>query len=314
MINVVKLFCFGLLTLIYGCLPGMGEWEITLYEQKIEGTSKAIYKYDAWGGRDSHEAGYAILDTTEIFKIPALNNISLDYLIEIPTENIIEVAVFDDVPYKEMKKMKETYFPIQLEEKEIQGIKIKTKHYQEKGYRQAGGGGLNYEFSDFRETKDSIYFYDLNYVIYKYNSRHRDSVKVKKGQDVNEQLLDIEIKKLIISELVNDSLILYKYSNFRETKDSICIYDLNYHTVMKQLLHRDSVKEKKGHVIIRQFKNKEIIEIEIKKLIFSEFVNDSLISKWRNVFKPKNKVKSTEFSDYGIFKEKITVPNNVYKK
>ena len=310
--NIVKIFCFGLLISLYGCLPGMGEWDITLYEQKIEGTSKAIYKYDAWGGRDSHKAGYAILDTTEIFNIQGLKNISLDYLIEIPTKNLVEAVRIDDFPYKEMEKMNETYIPTKFEEKEIQGINIKTKHYQEKGYRQVSSRGLSYEFSDFQETKDSIYFYDLNYVRYTFKSRHKDSMKIKKGQHTDKQIIDAEIKKLIFSELVNDSLISYKFSNFKEAKDSICIYDLNYITSKKHLARKDIIKVKKGNVIIRQNIDKQIIAIEIRNLIFSEFDNDSLISKKDNVFKPKYQLKSTEFSDYGIYKEKITVPNTVY--
>lgn len=52
------------------CGLGLGEWNISeLYAQKIEGTSKILYKYDAWGGRDSHASGYVILDSTEIFKV-----------------------------------------------------------------------------------------------------------------------------------------------------------------------------------------------------------------------------------------------------
>lgn len=290
----------------------MGEWDITLYEQKIEGTSKAIYKYDAWGGRDSHKAGYAILDTTEIFKIQGLKNISLDYLIEIPTKNLVEVVRIDDIPYKEMEKMNETYIPTKFEEKEIQGINIKTKHYQEKGYRQLNRIGLSYEFSDFKETKDSICFYDLNYVRYTFKSRHKDSMKIKKRQNTDKQIIDAEIKKSIFSELVNDSLVSYKFSNFKETKDSICIYDLNYHTSMKHLEYKDSLKVKKGHIIVRQDTKKQIIAIEIKSLIFSELVKDSLVSKGRYDLKPKNKMTSTRFSDYGIFMEKITVPNTVY--
>ena len=290
----------------------MGEWDITLYEQKIEGTSKAIYKYDPWGGRDSHKAGYAILDTTEIFKIQGLKNISLDYLIEIPTKNLVEVVRIDDIPYKEMEKMNETYIPTKFEEKEIQGINIKTKHYQEKGYRQLNSIGLSYEFSDFKETKDSICFYDLNYVRYTFKSRHKDSMKIKKRQNTDKQIIDAEIKKSIFSELVNDSLVSYKFSNFKETKDSICIYDLNYHTSMKHLEYKDSLKVKKGHIIVRQDTKKQIIAIEIKSLIFSELVKDSLVSKGRYDLKPKNKMTSTRFSDYGIFMEKITVPNTVY--
>lgn len=287
----------------------MGEWDITLYEQKIKGTSKAIYKYDAWGGRDSHSAGYVVLDTTELFQVPVVNNINLDYLIEIPTKNLIEVVVIDDVPYKEMQEMEETYFPIKLQERENQGIKIKTKHYQEKGYRQVSSRGFSYEFSDFKESNDSICFYDINYVRYTYKSKHKDSLKIKKRQNTDKQIIAAEIKKSISSELVNDSLIVYKFSDFKETKDSICIYDLNYHTSMKHLEHKDSLKVKKGHIIIRQDTKKQIIAIEINNLIFSELVKDSLVSKGRFDLKPKNKMKSSKFSDYGIFKEKITMPN-----
>jgi hypothetical protein len=308
--DIAKIFCFGLLISLYNC--GIGEWDITLYEQKIEGTSKAIYKYDAWRGRDSHKAGYTILDTNEVFKIHGIKSISLNYLLEIPTKNLIKVAVVDDVPYKEMEKTKETYISTKSAESETQGINIKTRYYQEKGYRKASSGHLNYKFSNFRETKDSICFYDLDYVYYNFKTHHKDSIKIKKEQNTNKQSIDIEIKKLIFSELVNDSLISYKFSNFREFKDSICIYDLNYNTSKKHLAHKDSIKVKKGNVIIRQNINKQIIAIEIRNLIFSEFDNDSLISKKHNVFKPKYQLESTEFSDYGIYKEKITVPNTVY--
>jgi hypothetical protein len=143
--------------------------------------------------------------------------------------------------------MKETFIPTKSKEAEIKGIKYKTKYYQEKGYRQASSRHLSYEFSDFRETKDSICFYDLNHV-----------------------------------------------------------------TSMVKLRHRDSLKVKKGYVIIRQDINEQIIAIEIKELIFSELINDSLISKARYDLTPKHKVKSNEFSNFGIFKEKITLPNTVY--
>jgi hypothetical protein len=55
------------------------------------------------------QAGYAILDTTKIFKIQGMKSIILDYFIEIPHKNLIEV-----VPYKEMQKTKETYTNLNL--------------------------------------------------------------------------------------------------------------------------------------------------------------------------------------------------------
>ncbi|PKG42826.1 hypothetical protein [Psychroflexus sp. MES1-P1E] len=59
-----------------------------------------------------------------------MKSIILDYFIEIPHKNLIEVVVIDDVPYKEMQKTKETYIPTKSKESEIQGINIKTKYYQ----------------------------------------------------------------------------------------------------------------------------------------------------------------------------------------
>ena len=43
---------------------------ILLYtHKKSKELQKILYKYDAWGGRDSHAYGYAVLDSTEIFSV-----------------------------------------------------------------------------------------------------------------------------------------------------------------------------------------------------------------------------------------------------
>ncbi len=234
------MFCLGNLFLNFSCLSGYGEWDITLYEQKIEGTSKAIYKCDAWGGRDSHKTGYTILDTTETFDVIGVKSFHLDYLLEIPTKDFIEIANVDDLPYAEMKKMVEVYTPVRLKEREISGIKMKTKFFQEKGYRSVNYRMLQYEFSNFQESKDSIVFYDLR-----------------------------DVKSMV------------------------------------KLKPIDSIKVKKGHVIIHQKENKEIFLIVIKSLEFSGTEKDSLISKFRLDLTPKNKISSSLFSDYGVFKQKI---------
>ncbi len=67
-----------------------GEWHVgELYSQRIEGTSKILYKYDAWGGRDSHASGFIILDSTETFEVNPNNDLQFVYLTEIPNKNYI---------------------------------------------------------------------------------------------------------------------------------------------------------------------------------------------------------------------------------
>ena len=227
----------------------MGEWDITLYEQKIEGTSKAIYKYDAWGGRDSHVAGFTVRDTAQKFTISGINKLQVSQLTGIPNKNLIQAFETVRVPFEERKNLVEVLVPIKTEKTEIEGLNLLTKYYQDKGFRKIKRKHFRYQFSDFKETRDSIIFYDLNDIISMDKSPHRDSVKVKKG-----------------------------------------------------------------HVILRTRENKGIVSIEAQNLILSTNGQDSLISNIRYDLTPKNRIELSEFTDYGVFKEKSTVPNKTYKK
>lgn len=74
----------------------IGEWNITeLYAQKIEGTSKIIYKYDAWGGRDSNANGFVIIDSTKKFKIDLNKELPFYHLSNIPTKKKIEGIIHE---------------------------------------------------------------------------------------------------------------------------------------------------------------------------------------------------------------------------
>ena len=80
---VFFIFLLGLCFTLTGC--GFGDWDIDeLYAQKIEGTSKLLYKYDAWGGIDANASGYVILDSTEIFQVNISKDLPFTYLLEIP--------------------------------------------------------------------------------------------------------------------------------------------------------------------------------------------------------------------------------------
>jgi len=224
-----------------GC--GLGEWDLSLYEQKIEGTSKALYKYDAWGGRDTHLFGYTILDTTQKFDIYKRNELSIHLLTEIPEKNLI--LAMETLPNK--KDELEIHVPIKTDQTKIGKISIKTDYYQSKGYSQKARGYVEMEFDSFIETRDSIFFYDLNEFTHM-NTGHLDSLKIKKGN----------------------------------------VY------------------------IARKALNDTILRISIDNLIISNDGRKSLISNVKYNLKPKYPIDISEFSNYGIFKSKNTMPNTVY--
>jgi len=223
---------------IYSC--GLDDWELTLYEQKIEGTSKAIYKYNAWGGRDSHLFGYTILDTTEIFDIYKRDELPIHLLTDIPNKTSIQTMEIVDYIKEELA----TYKPIKTNQIKKRGIHINTDYYQSTGYSHKSGGYEEMEFDRFIETRDSIFFYDLNEFTHM-NTGHKDSLKIKKG-------------------------------NVRISWDS---------------------------------SNNLIQRIHIENLIISHDGLKSLMSNVTYSLKPKYSTKINEFSDYGVFKLKNTMPN-----
>lgn len=239
---IAKIFYFGLFTTFFGC--GLGEWDITLYEQKIEGTSKAIYKYDAWGGRDSHVFGYAILDTTKEFTISGISELPIDKLNGIPNSKVIN-AIERNWPAEEIEL---SFEPMDSYDIKSNGMTISIIKYQRNGLREKTRGTFWYDYSNFKETRDSLEFYDL------YDSKTVHHTRI------------------------------------------------------------DTLKVRKGNVIIRQNENKEIIEIIIENLELSKDEKHSLLSDKTYFLKPKNTTKSDQFSDYGVFKEKSTVPNKIKKQ
>ncbi|MFT7037154.1 MAG: hypothetical protein ACJA2S_005697 [Cyclobacteriaceae bacterium] len=229
-----------LFTTFLGC--GDGNWDITLYEQKIEGTPKAIYKYDAWGGRDSHVFGYAILDTAKTFTISGISKLPIDKLNGIPNSKVIN-AIERNWPEEEAKL---SFEPMDSYEIKNNGMTISIIKYQRNGLEAKRGGGW-YDYSTFKETRDSLEFYDL------YDSKTIQHSRI------------------------------------------------------------DTLKVRKGNVIIRQDENKEIIEIIIENIELSKDGTNQLLANRTYFLKPKITTSSEQFSDYGIFKEKSKVPNTSYE-
>ncbi|SEH65537.1 hypothetical protein SAMN02927937_00709 [Paenimyroides aquimaris] len=230
---------------LYSCgFDKFGEWDISeVYAQKIEGTSKILYKYDAWGGRDSNANGFIILDSTETFKIDLNNALPFYNLSEIPNKSKIEGIKHEcyNSCSEEYYKTEPIFSPMKIDNFQFKGINIKNIVYQYRGISERNRGLRgDFVFEKFVETKDSIYFFNLKEEKY-VDNKHLDELKLKKGEVYLSENEAGEITKIVINQITLNP------------------------------------------------RNKDIIEVSTYFLT------------------SKNKIKSSDFSDRGIFKEiKIT--------
>ena len=87
-------FCLVLFSVIYGC--GMNDWKIEeLSVQKIDGSSKVIYYFSAWGGLDSNPHGFIVLDSTEEFTVDVNKILPIYYLSEIPSSEKLKAFLMN---------------------------------------------------------------------------------------------------------------------------------------------------------------------------------------------------------------------------
>lgn len=188
----------------YSCgFEKIGQWEISeLYAQKIEGTSKILYKYDAWGGRDSNANGFVILDSTETFKIDINKELPFYKLSDIPSKIKIEGIKHEcyNSCGEDYYKSIPNYKPMKIDRFKSDDINVESLIYQYRGYSEKDGGLERYVFDTFKETKDSLFFYNLNDVE-SMNGIHLNELKLKKGEVYIQQDEKGEIKKITIEEI-----------------------------------------------------------------------------------------------------------------
>ena len=193
-----------LLICLYSCgFEKLGQWDISeLYAQKIEGTSKILYKYDAWGGRDSNANGFVILDSTEIFKIDLKKELPFYKLSDIPNKNKIEGITHEcyNSCGEDYYKSKPNYKPMKIDKFQSNNINIENIIYQYRGYSEKDGGLERYVFEKFIETKDSLFFYNLDDVE-SMDGIHLDELRVKKGEVYLQQNENKEIQKIIVEQI-----------------------------------------------------------------------------------------------------------------
>jgi hypothetical protein len=206
-----------------GC--GFGDWNVNeLYVQKIEGTSKFLYKYDAWGGIDSYNAGYVILDSSETFEVNLQNDLPFYYLQEVPTKTSIKGVshICSDSCKENYNSATPVFIPIKKEESESHGIDIIHLIYQYKGFAERSGGFESFQFEEFKETRDSLWFYNLDEFEHG-NRKHLDSLKFKKlnvtiSQDESSNIIRIVIEDLIIDQPSNEIISNVTYHLTPKTK------------------------------------------------------------------------------------------------
>lgn len=204
--DIFKIFCFGLIISLSSC--GIGEWDVELYQQRIPNSSKVIYEYDAWGGRDSHTSGIVLMDSTEKFKVNSSRKLPISYFLALPNKNRIKSIELK----KAVNNDEITLDKIDSKKLNNSGIDIEVDYYEKySGYSNATCLLNEYEFESFKETNDSLFIYGLNEKFGK-NLKDKNSVSFQKG---NIKLITDEngkIFRVVIKELFKDNATKFKYT------------------------------------------------------------------------------------------------------
>jgi hypothetical protein len=175
---------------------GGDDWNTDLYVQRIPNSSKVIYDYDAWGGRDSHKFGIVIMDSTEAFEVNRVRNLPISYFTEVPNSSRIHA-----ISLQKADDDSTSLNPTEKQEVRVSDIHLEIDTYKEySGYSDAGCGLNEYQFQTFKETKDSLYVFGLQ-KIFGVNLEGRKNVGFQKGNiklitDSSGKLMRLEIKEL----------------------------------------------------------------------------------------------------------------------
>ncbi|AXG69526.1 hypothetical protein KORDIASMS9_01749 [Kordia sp. SMS9] len=123
-------------------------WDVELWEQKIENSNYSIYKFDAWGGRDSHVSGMKLLNAAEGFQqSDVMSGHQISYLTSIPSKHQIDGIFRDRI------RARETPIP------KIAGAINTIKSYEDFSGRNSECLYKAYTFQSFKEDRDHITFY-----------------------------------------------------------------------------------------------------------------------------------------------------------
>ncbi len=173
----------------------------TLHTQEIENSANLIYHYRAGSNyTDSYKVGYEILDKNEYFDIDEVERKSFRILSKLPTKDTIFV-----IGYKEGENSVPKYHSTEFEN--YKGMIVQTDYYQ---YNQSNSINYTYQFSNFKETKDSLFIYGIEG---KYLSifGNKNEIGFYKGnieliEDKTGMVKQIEIHKFLVRKYDNSIL------------------------------------------------------------------------------------------------------------
>lgn len=234
--NKKKYFLFTIALILSGCFGFPTKWNIELWEQKIEDSNLSIYKFNAWGGRDSNVSGLKITDSLKGFtQYDVLKGDDFSSLRAIPNKDLIKAINTVRPEEGELNSN------ILISDKrfEIEGIIIDKETYRYNGTVSGICTLKSYHFKTYEETRDSLIFYDNDSQFV--NEKNYDRISIPKG---NVYLMTTKDNKYIVRVVYDDLLIfqdlekskgikICRHAKYFDPIDSIKISDFSDYGIYK---------------------------------------------------------------------------------
>ena len=231
-----NIFLFSVALLLTGCFGFPTDWDVELWEQKIEGSNMSIYKFDAWGGRDSHVAGYKIKDSSKGFtQEDVLKSDGFSTLRGIPSNDLIMVIN----TIRPENEEPNSNVPVSNSQTKIEGISIDLETYRYNGTVSGNCTLKSYKFKTFEETRDSLIFYDNDSQFV--NGKNYKRISVPKG---NVYLMTTKDNKYVVRIVYSDLLVfddltlskgikICRHTKYFDTVDSVKVSDFTDYGIYK---------------------------------------------------------------------------------
>ena len=169
-----------------------------IYKHKIEFSPNILYKVSVWKNRDNHIWGYIVLDSNDKLDLKSINPMQLDYIKNVPNKNKIGFIHLTDIDTPSKYLMFCPYDKIILKKN---NISLEIEKYEKNSFLSRSSGYYLYDFSNYKETKDSIFFYNLSNL----NDSTSERLSVIKFLKSNIYISIDEgnnVKKMLINELI----------------------------------------------------------------------------------------------------------------
>lgn len=235
-----SIYLLSVALILLGCST---EWNMELWEQKIEGSNLSVYKFYAWGGFDTTVSGLKIKDSSIGFtQEDVLKGDGFSAFKTIPNKDLIKVIKTVRPP----KGVPNSNVPISTENFVIEGININQKSYLYDGSVKEKCTLQAYNFHRFEETRDSLIFFDNESQFVGWKGK--DRISIPKGNVYlmtsidNEYVIRIVYEDILIFEdlTISGGIEICRRTNFFNPIDSIRVSEFSdygiYKPVKKKLL------------------------------------------------------------------------------